>query len=82
MHLYYGLPTSAPFRLMKHDLAEQLAAEGGSPIIAQFRRSNELYQIALPATRQRRCGRIAAPVQVFDLTHVYDAIIPAQRRVT
>ena len=43
---------------------------------------NELYQIALPATHLRRCGRFAVPVQVFDSTHVYDATIPAQRGVT
>jgi hypothetical protein len=41
-----------------------------------------LYQIALPATHLRRCGRFVTPVQVFDLTHVYDATIPAQRRVS
>ena len=41
-----------------------------------------LYQVALPATYLRRCGRLVTPVQVFDLTHVYDATIPAHLRVT
>jgi hypothetical protein len=40
------------------------------------------YKIALPATHRRRCGRFVTPVQMFDLTHVYDATIPTQRRVT
>jgi peptidoglycan/LPS O-acetylase OafA/YrhL len=36
-----------------------------------------LYQIALPATHPRRCGGFVTTIQVFDLTHVYDVIIPA-----
>jgi putative ABC transport system substrate-binding protein len=38
---------------------------------------HELYQIALPATHPRRCGGFVTTIQVFDLTHVYDVIIPA-----
>jgi uncharacterized membrane protein len=37
----------------------------------------DLYQIALPATHPRRCGGFVTTIQVFDLTHVYDVIIPA-----
>jgi hypothetical protein len=40
-----------------------------------------LYQIALPATYLRRYSGLVTAIQVFDLTHVYDAIIPAQHRV-
>jgi hypothetical protein len=40
-----------------------------------------LYQIALPATHLRRYNGLVTAIQVFDLTHVYDAIIPAQHRV-
>ena len=40
-----------------------------------------LYQVALPATHLRRFGRFVMTVQVFDLTHVYEAIMPAQGRV-
>ena len=50
--------------------------------LSLLRQREILYQIALPATHLRRCGRFVTPVQVFDLTHVYDATIPAQRRVT
>jgi hypothetical protein len=35
-----------------------------------------LYQIALPATRLRRCGGLVMSVQAFDLIQFYDAIIP------
>jgi hypothetical protein len=35
-----------------------------------------LYQIALPATHLRRYSGLVTAIQVFDLTHVYDAIIP------
>jgi hypothetical protein len=44
--------------------------------------TDELYQIALPATHLRRYVEFVTSVQVLDLTHVCDAIIPAQRRVT
>jgi hypothetical protein len=44
--------------------------------------SSNLYLIALPATHLRRCGGFVTSVQVFDLTHVYDAAIPAQSRAT
>jgi len=40
-----------------------------------------LYQIALPATHLRRYSGLVTAIQVFDLTHVYDAIISAQHRV-
>ena len=42
----------------------------------------ELYQIALPATHLRRCGGLVTAVQAFDLTHVFDVIIPAQSQAT
>ena len=35
-----------------------------------------LYQIAVTATRPRRCEWLIIAIQVFDLTHVSDAIIP------
>jgi hypothetical protein len=41
-----------------------------------------LYLIALPATHLRRRGGFVTSVQVFDLTHVYDAAIPAQSWAT
>jgi hypothetical protein len=41
-----------------------------------------LYQIALPATHLRRCGGLVTAVQAFDLTHVFDVIIPAQSQAT
>ena len=41
-----------------------------------------LYQIALPATHLPRCGGFVRSVQVFDLTQLYDAIMPAQRSQT
>jgi hypothetical protein len=41
--------------------------------------SSGLYQIALPATHLPRCGGFVTSVQVFDLTHIYDAIMLAQR---
>ena len=41
-----------------------------------------LYRIALPATHLPRCGGFVRSVQVFDLTQLYDAIMPAQRRIT
>jgi hypothetical protein len=47
-----------------------------------IKRMTRLYQIALPATYLRRCGGFVTSVHVFDLTHVYDVIIPAQGRVT
>jgi|BarGraNGADG00212_1021973.scaffolds.fasta_scaffold07427_1 hypothetical protein len=40
-----------------------------------------LYQIALPATHLRRYSGLVTTIQVFELTHVYDAIISAQHRV-
>ena len=42
---------------------------------------NALYQIALPATHLRRYSGLVTAIQVFDLTHVYDAIILAQHRI-
>jgi hypothetical protein len=36
-----------------------------------------LYQLALPATHVRRCPGFVAPIQAFDSTRIYDAIIPA-----
>jgi hypothetical protein len=47
-----------------------------------FKKATNLYQIALPATHLRRYVEFVTSVQVLDLTHVCDAIIPAQRRVT
>jgi hypothetical protein len=41
-----------------------------------------LYQIALPATHLRRCGGLVTAVQAFDLTHVFDVIIPTQSQAT
>jgi len=41
-------------------------------------------QVAIPATHLRRCGGFVfvTAVKAFDLTRVYDAIIPAQIRAT
>jgi len=41
-----------------------------------------LYQISLPATQLRRRGGLVTAVVVFDLTHIYDVIVLARRRVT
>ena len=41
-----------------------------------------LYQIVLSETHLQRCGATVMAVQMFDLTHVYDATIPTQCRVT
>jgi branched-subunit amino acid ABC-type transport system permease component len=40
-----------------------------------------LYQIALLATHLQRYSGFATVIQVFDWTHVYHAIIPAQHQV-
>ena len=40
-----------------------------------------LYQIALSATHLRRYSGLVTAIHVFDLTHVYGAVIPAQHRL-
>ena len=40
------------------------------PLLAPI---DDLYQFAPLATHLRRCVRFATPVQVFDLTRLYDA---------
>ena len=50
-------------------------------IVLSFIDLHPLYQIALPATHLRRYSGLVTAIQVFDLTHVYDAIISAQHRV-
>ena len=51
-----------------------------TPFPSRNRSTSELYLIALPATHLRRCAGFVTSVQVFYLTHVYDAAIPAQSR--
>jgi hypothetical protein len=75
------------YRLLDEKIGQLIALRYGNvPRNAAHRRLKFAYSrhhdLGAVVTHLQRCGRFVTPVQVFNLTHVYDATIPTQRRVT